>query len=123
VMTWKTQPTTGHLNGTVKTDDGAPFDQARVELYDAETDAFVAAQVTDGSGWFGFVDLQPGRYKVMVDGARAKGRRVAVTDVGAGQLTTVELTPFARGQEGRHPAQPVTGRDPGEAQALPNGER
>ncbi|HSH81453.1 MAG TPA: family 10 glycosylhydrolase [Herpetosiphonaceae bacterium] len=122
-MTWKTQPAMGHLSGTVKTDNGTPFDQVRVELYDAETDAFIAARVTDGSGWFGFVDLQPGRYKVIVDGARATGRRVAVASVAAGQLTTVALTPFARGQEGRQPVRPAVGRDPGEAQVLPNGER
>jgi len=122
-MTWKTQPTTGHLSGTVKTDEGTPFDQVRVEVYDAETEAFVAARVTDGLGWFGFVDLQPGRYKVVVDSTRATGRRVAVAGVAAGQLTTVELTPFARGQEGRRPVQPAPSFDPGEPQVLPNGER
>ncbi|HEX6290722.1 MAG TPA: family 10 glycosylhydrolase [Herpetosiphonaceae bacterium] len=122
-MTWKTQPTKGHLAGTVTTEDGTPFDQIRVELYDAETDAFVAAKVTNGSGWFGFVDLAPGRYKVIVDGERVTGRRVAVVTVEAGQVASAELTPFAKGHEGRRPVKSDEGFDPGEEQVYPNGER
>lgn len=102
-MPWKLTPTRGHLRGTVTTREGVPFDQVRVDLYDAETDDYVGSKVTDGSGWFGFVDLPPGRYKAMVDKARVSGRHVAVTEVSAGQLATVTLTPFARGEEGRRP--------------------
>jgi len=29
---------------------------------------------TDDTGWFGFVDLAPGRYKAIVDGDAAFGR-------------------------------------------------
>ena len=95
-MPWKATPTTGHLRGTVRTEDGSPFDQVRVDLYDAETEAFVASRLTDGSGWFGFVDLAPGRYKAIVDVEQARRRRVAVTTVAAGALATVEITPSAR---------------------------
>ncbi|MBA3365614.1 MAG: family 10 glycosylhydrolase [Actinobacteria bacterium] len=95
-MPWKATPTTGHLRGTVLTPEGVPFDQVRIDLYDAETDAFIASRLTDGSGWFGFVDLVPGRYKAVVDVERARGRRVAVTTVRQGMLATVELTPSER---------------------------
>ncbi len=125
-MPWKAAPTTGHLRGTVRTDEGVPFDQVRVDLYDAETDAFIATRYTDGSGWFGFVDLAPGRYKVAVDGSRADGRRVVTVTVAAGELATATLTPFARGQEGRRPPAdtPIpTGVAPAGGAEDPNGER
>lgn len=98
-MTWKTQPTKGHLMGTVKTPEGVPFDQLTVFLYDAETDELIITRVTDGSGWFGFVDLEPGMYKVMVDKSRAQGHhQVDVVRVEAGTIATAELTPFPRGK-------------------------
>ncbi|HYO55519.1 glycoside hydrolase family 10 protein [Archangium sp.] len=104
-MPWKMTPTKGHLRGTLSTAGGVPFDQVKVDLYDAETDAHVGSKVTDGSGWFGFVDLQPGRYNAIVDDARVSGRHVAVVEVSAGQLATVAVTPFASGEEGRRPLQ------------------
>ncbi|MDP9375083.1 MAG: carboxypeptidase regulatory-like domain-containing protein, partial [Chloroflexota bacterium] len=122
-MGWKTQPTQGHLKGTVTTSDGTPFDQVRVDLYDAETDALIATRLTDGSGWFGFVDLAPGRYKVMVDNDRVYGRRVAVFTITAGQVATVALTPEAGHSAGRGPIADRPGHDPQEADDQPNGER
>ncbi len=93
-MTWKTHPTTGHLRGTAIADSGSLFDGLRVDLYDAETGASVATTRTDGSGWFGFVDLVPGRYKAI---AALTGRHVAITSVAAGGLATVSLAPRAIG--------------------------
>jgi uncharacterized lipoprotein YddW (UPF0748 family) len=122
-MGWKTQPTKGHLAGSVTTDDGTPFDQIRVDLYDAETDAYIGTKTANGSGWFGFVDLTPGRYKAIVDGERTTGQRVAVVTVEAGQVATADLTPFAKGQEGRRPVHSVEGFDPGEEHVDANGER
>jgi uncharacterized lipoprotein YddW (UPF0748 family) len=122
-MIWKTQPTTGHLKGTVRDPGGAPFDQVRVDLYNAETDAFIASRITDGSGWFGFVDLAPGRYKVMVDGARAYGQRVEVFNVTRGQLTTITLTPKDRADKKARPPGDPQGHDPREPDDEPNGPR
>ncbi len=99
-MTWKARPTTGHLSGVVTTDGGEPFDQTRIDLYDAETDTLIASGLTDGSGRFGFVDVAPGRYKIVVDTKQAMGKHVAVTTVRAGQLSTVELMPFKRDSRG-----------------------
>ena len=95
-MTWKTQPTKGHVLGTVRTPDGTPFDQLTVELRDAETDALVATRPTDGTGNFGFVDLAPGRYKALLDPAVAFERRVVTFSVVAGEVTSVEMTPRSR---------------------------
>jgi hypothetical protein len=110
--------------GTVMTPDGVPFDQIRVDLYDAETDILIASRITDGIGWFGFVDLVPGRYKVKVDHTRAHGPHQTVTAaVSAGQVAAVEMTPFMRGQEGNRPIQVPNGFDPGAPDLFLNGER
>ncbi|RPJ30833.1 MAG: hypothetical protein EHM35_12465 [Planctomycetaceae bacterium] len=123
-MPWKDQPTLGHLMGTVKTPDGEPFDQLLVYLYDAETDELIATRVTDGTGWFGFANLAPGRYKVKVDHARAHGHHSTVTvGVSVGQVATVELTPFKWGEEGNRPDHSKEGFDPSEPEMFLNGER
>jgi uncharacterized lipoprotein YddW (UPF0748 family) len=124
-MPWKTQPTTGHLRGTVRTEQGGvPFDQIRLDLFDAGTDAPIGSTLTNGSGWFGFVDLRPARYKVILDGSRVTGSRVAVATVTAGQVATLDLRPFARGHEGRRDVGTVpTGFDPHEQAEPLTGER
>jgi hypothetical protein len=110
--------------GTVTTPVGVPFDQIHVDLYDAETDALIASRVTDGTGWFGFVDLVPGRYKVKVDPTRAHGPHQTVTvAVSAGQVAEVEMTPFILGQESNQPIHPKSGFDPEDADLFLNGER
>ncbi|CAN5243516.1 glycoside hydrolase family 10 protein [soil metagenome] len=91
-MPWKDAPTTGHLRGTVTDDRGAPIDQVRVDVYDAETEAFVATKLTDGRGWFAFVDLAPGRYKAIADRKVVYQRRIALATVSAGALATVSIT-------------------------------
>jgi uncharacterized lipoprotein YddW (UPF0748 family) len=96
VMPWLAAPTTGHVLASVTDADGEQLDQVQVELYEAETDALVGTRLTDGSGWFGFVDLAPGRYKAMVDGDVVHGQRVVTFSVVAGQVTEVAITPMRR---------------------------
>ena len=123
-MPWKTQPTKGHLMGTVKTPDGLPFDQVRVDLYLHHGNTYIGSAITNGDGWFGFVDLAPGRYKVRVDPTRAHGpHQVRNTDVEAGEVAVVELTPFPWGQEGHRHGPHHDGFDPAEPEEFPNGER
>src|SRR5688572_4217100 len=121
---WKDLPTKGHLMGTVTAPNGVPFDQIRVDLYDAETDVLIASRVTDGIGWFGFVDLVPGRYKLKVDLTRAHGRHQTVTvAVSVGKVAAVEMTPFMWDQEGNQPLQTPNGFDSGDSDLFLNGER
>jgi uncharacterized lipoprotein YddW (UPF0748 family) len=128
-MPWKSAPTRGHLAGTVKTNSGVALDQILVEVRDPETDAVIASRLTDGSGYFAFVDLVPGRYKVFVpDDARVTGKRVALTSVVAGGIARVSITPFAKGAEGKRPPKDrtptfVPAEDPSLAEELPNGAR
>lgn len=90
-MHWKMQPTTGHLYGTVKTPDGNAADQVLVNLYDMATNAVVATRRTNGSGWFGFVGLSPGEYRVSVDAYGEVDTASAVVSVSAGQVARVWL--------------------------------
>ena len=91
-MGWKSQPTTGHVLGTVRTGGGEAFDQVAVELRHAETDALIDTRLTDGTGHFGFVDLAPGRYTALVDVGAGYERRVVTFRVAAGALAEIEVT-------------------------------
>jgi hypothetical protein len=95
-MTWKTEPTTGHIRGTVVDRDGSPFDQVRVTVHDVSGQTQIASRLTDGSSWFGFVDLAPGRYKVTVDDEEVRGRHLRVVRVGVGELETVPFVVKSR---------------------------
>jgi uncharacterized lipoprotein YddW (UPF0748 family) len=128
-MPWATAPTRGHLAGTVTTNTGVALDQILVQVRDPETDAVIASRLTDGSGYFAFVDLVPAKYKVFVpDDARVTGKRVGLTMVLAGGVARVSITPFAKGAEGKSPPQDrtptfVQAEDPNAVEEPPNGER
>jgi hypothetical protein len=90
-MPWKALPTTGHVQGQL-TARGAPLGDTRVELY-AASGVYLVSRITDARGWFGFVDLAPGSYRVTSRGASA-----SVTVV-VGQVASVSLSPGAAGCE------------------------
>jgi uncharacterized lipoprotein YddW (UPF0748 family) len=81
-MTWKTQPTTGQLRGIAQL-SGTVLAQAQVLLF-SESGAIVRSIKTDGRGWFAFVDLPPGGYRV-----DASGVTLGNPDVFVGRLTTL----------------------------------
>lgn len=85
-MAWKARPARGHVRGMVRTSEGRAAGNVRIDLYDAGSGQSRGSQIADGSGWFGFVDLVPGRYRIAVEG----GGAVDVT-VSAGELTTLAL--------------------------------
>jgi uncharacterized lipoprotein YddW (UPF0748 family) len=99
-MLWKLAPDTGHVRGTVSTSEGAGADQYVVNLYNAATNALVAARRTDGSGWFGFVDLSPAQYRVSVEASGEAGTASALATVIAGRVAPVALVlpPLAPGE-------------------------
>ena len=92
-MPWKEQPTQGQLRGTAMTAAGAPIAQTAVTLYDARNNA-IAQRVTDGAGWFGFVDLVPGTYRVTIDSPAAVASTGNVSVI-AGQVASVAPAPAA----------------------------
>ena len=83
-MTWKTQPTTGHLRGIARTSDGSVLAQTQVLLFSVASGAIVRSMRTDGNGWFAFVDLPSNNYRV-----DAAGETLGTADVITGRLTTL----------------------------------
>jgi hypothetical protein len=83
-MTWKTQPTTGHLRGIARSSDGVALAQTQVLLFSEASGAIVRSMKTDGKGWFAFVDLPSNNYRV-----DAAGETLGTADVITGRLTTL----------------------------------
>ena len=81
-MPWKTRPTAGHISGTLRDDAGAILADRAVTLVNDTTGAAVATRTSDGVGWYGFVDVAPGRYRV------TSGTRTGTVTVAAGALST-----------------------------------
>lgn len=65
-FSWKLTPTVGHVKGEARRTDGTAFDTAAVTIENLDTDS-VKNTTTDGGGFFGAVDLQPGVYRAQVD--------------------------------------------------------
>jgi uncharacterized lipoprotein YddW (UPF0748 family) len=65
-FSWKIAPTVGHVKGEARRADGTPFDTAAVTIENLDTQSLKNAK-TDGNGFFGAVDLQPGSYRAQVD--------------------------------------------------------
>lgn len=85
-MDWKTNPTDGHLSGTFLADEDGRIDGVTVTIEAVDGEAAQAR--TDGSGWFGAVDLAPGEYVVSATGAEP-----AEVTIAAGEVARVELEP------------------------------
>ena len=100
-MPWKTQPVLGHVRGTLRDDAGATIADRAVTLVSDASGAVVRTQTTDGMGWFGFVDVAPGRYRV------AAGARSTTVDVIAGGVATTSLAAACTGSEGPGIAPPA----------------
>jgi uncharacterized lipoprotein YddW (UPF0748 family) len=66
VMPWKTRPTNGYLQGTAVAPDGSGCDHLPIILEAVNSQDFKLKHpiFTDGSGWYGYAELPPGRYRV-----------------------------------------------------------
>ncbi|MBE1877389.1 family 10 glycosylhydrolase [Myceligenerans pegani] len=96
-MPWKSAPDDGHVTGTLTAGRGGPVDQVTVTLRPLGPGP-AYEQVTDGSGWFGFAHVPPGRYLVWADlggetGNIAGGGRtvMGLVRVEEGEITEVRL--------------------------------
>src|SRR5260370_24038184 len=65
-LPWKSNPTTGHLYGWLHVDDGPAWRKDGITVViESDTGSGVTRQtVTDGTGFFGAVDLPPDRYRI-----------------------------------------------------------
>ena len=79
-MTWKTQPTAGHIRGTA-----TPNARVDAMLMNGQT---YRTQTSDGRGWFAFVDVAPGTYRLVSGGAT-----IGYAQVVAGRIAGLTPTP------------------------------
>ncbi|MFD0558979.1 family 10 glycosylhydrolase [Stackebrandtia endophytica] len=92
-MTWKTQPTTGQVVGQANLITGVPLDQVRFTLEPITGSGSTQERLSDGTGWFGFANVDPGVYFVkitMPDGV--VGTPLAVVRVTAGDIASADFT-------------------------------
>ncbi|GAA4422934.1 glycoside hydrolase family 10 protein [Georgenia halophila] len=97
-MTWKTEASTGNVSGSVTIGTGEVADQVDVVLEPvAGTPGEAVLVRTDGSGWFGAVDLAPGRYRVQVveEGAAGTASRFVTVTAGGVAETAVAAKALA----------------------------
>jgi len=86
-MTWKSQPIFGHLRGTAVATDGTLLTGVVLHLVEPISGAVLRTTTTDGSGWFGFVDLPIGTYRVMTDSLRISGGVLGQATIVAGTVS------------------------------------
>ncbi len=91
VHSWKVAPTKGHLMGFARRADNTPLDTATVTISDLATQSVVRTTATDGGGFYGAVDLEPGSYQVKAVLGSTTLYACSAT-VAAGQVTTADLT-------------------------------
>jgi uncharacterized lipoprotein YddW (UPF0748 family) len=65
-LSWKASPARGHLMGFAKRPGGTPLDTAKVTIENLDRST-IYTTATDGGGFFGGVDLTPGRYLVRAE--------------------------------------------------------
>jgi uncharacterized lipoprotein YddW (UPF0748 family) len=112
-LAWKSSPTAGHLMGFAKRADGTPLDTATVTIENLDTKA-TRSGATDGGGFYGGVDLTPGRYLVKAElgsdilyscVATVTAGMVASADAGVenvAPVTTATVTPASSGESGEN---------------------
>ena len=99
VLSWKASPQVGHLKGVARDSDSSVIDSGEIMLARVAgptpppTGRTTVTTATDGNGFFGGVDLAPGRYQLTV---MPPGQPVHVhactAEVAAGQVTTSDVT-------------------------------
>lgn len=93
MFTWKTAPVRGHVSGRITVDGpGWLADGATVSI-ESDSDPLFAARnvLTDGTGFFGAVDFEPGRYRVRVLRAGKEIFRAAAQELSAGGVAHFDI--------------------------------
>jgi uncharacterized lipoprotein YddW (UPF0748 family) len=88
VLPWKSAPTKGHLMGLARRPDATPLDTATVTIENLQTGT-TRTTATDGNGFFGGVDLEPGQYLVRAELGTDK-LYTCVAQVSAGSVTPAD---------------------------------
>jgi hypothetical protein len=91
VFQWKFAPTKGHLKGFARRANSSALDTAAVTIRNLNTNA-TRSGATDGGGFYGGVDLDPGSYLVKAE-LGPDTVWSCVSNVAAGLVTTADLNP------------------------------
>ena len=93
VFPWKARPERGQVHGWLAVEPGPAWlkDGATV-LIESDTGGRSVRTVTDGTGFFGAVDLPPDRYRVRVERAGQQIFRTVAQDADAGATVLVNGT-------------------------------
>lgn len=87
---WKTAPVKGHLMGIAELNDDTPLDTAAVTVTNLDTNTVARTGATDGGGFYGAVDLEPGKYLAKaVQGANTLYS--CAVNVAPGLVTTADM--------------------------------
>jgi hypothetical protein len=86
-MTWKAQPIFGHLRGMAIATNGTPLTGTVLRLVEPNSGAIFRTTTSDGSGWFGFVDLPIGTYRVTTESGRVTGGVLGQATIVAGTVS------------------------------------
>ncbi|MBM3814283.1 MAG: hypothetical protein FJW20_21875 [Acidimicrobiia bacterium] len=98
-LAWKSEPVTGHAAGTVEVAGGGAFlyDGIEVQIASDTGKDFTRAALTDATGFFGFVDLPPDRYRLRFSRGGRTVFEATPRDVAAGKLTRFDV--FLRAED------------------------
>lgn len=109
VLSWKADPQTGHLYGRLQVDGGPQWlhDGVTVVVESDETGERVRTLTTDGTGFFGAVDLPPGRYFLRLLQNGNEVFRTHAQELGKGQYVPFEI--FLKAEDFPSPVQAAAG--------------
>jgi uncharacterized lipoprotein YddW (UPF0748 family) len=88
-MTWKSQPIFGHVRGIAVAADGTLLTGIVLHVVEPASGVVLRTAITDGSGWFGFVDLPTGTYRVTTDSLRVAGGVLGQATIVAGTVSAL----------------------------------
>ena len=89
ILSWKASPDKGHMMGFATRANGAPLDTVVITIMSLDG-SITRTTSTDGSGFFGSVDLPPGEYMATVQ-LDSNTIPAAKFQVVAGSVATVDL--------------------------------
>jgi hypothetical protein len=98
IFPWKANPQVGHLKGLIRNAAGLPIDTGAITIVRVSGDDSAPGRrsvttATDGSGFYGGVDLAVGRYQVAVTPVRESAYvHQCAVDVLPGQVSTLDFT-------------------------------
>ena len=92
-MPWKSKPTKGSLMGRITDSNGKGYDylKLKIEMTKSNGEKVNRQVYTDGSGWYGFVELPVGDYRVWIEQEKAIVKSANEVTISVGQVVEANL--------------------------------